>query len=224
MNSRIRTLLAGAACAAACTAALAVVPASTTAPANSVAVADNPMMGPPPSPEYVWMSGHWNSDAGQWKWTAGHWELPPSRSAVWVSGHWVPANGSWAWTNGAWNVAEAPQSPAMPPEPPGQPATGLEPGQGVPMPSTAAPGVPGQYGYNAGGQVPALYQQPVVTDYGPIDYSVGYPGYYWAGNSWAVYPGPFYLGLGWGRGFYGWGRGGYRGVRGFSSGHGGHFR
>jgi hypothetical protein len=173
--------------------------------------ADNPMVGPPPSNDYVWMSGHWNSEGGQWKWVAGHWDLPPNRNAVWVAGHWVQGSSGWAWMNGAWNVAEAPQSPGAPPAPPGQGAGQGAP-QGIPMPSTPAPNAQGQY-YSADGQVPVAYQGATVTDYGPIDYSTAYPGYYWTGAAWAwgIYPGPFYFGLGWGPGYYGGGRGYFRG-------------
>ena len=88
---------------------------------NPSAASDGVVAGPPPSPAYVWMTGHWNSENGQWKWISAHWELPPSRSAVWVGGHWVPQGGSWAWTNGAWSVGDSPQSQAGPPQPPGQP-------------------------------------------------------------------------------------------------------
>lgn len=220
MNSKIRIILSGAACIVA--GSLACLAPSTANAQTPGPAADSQMMGPAPSSAYVWMAGHWNSEGGQWKWLAGHWDLPPTRSAVWISGHWIQGGSGWVWMNGAWNVAEAPQSPAMPPQPPGEPSAAAgqngyqAPGQGMPMPSTAAPNVAGQYA--TGGQVPALYQPPTETYYPPIDYSSADPGYYWNGDGWAwgIYP-AFALGLGWwGPGFGGWGRGFY--GRGFGGG------
>jgi hypothetical protein len=214
MNSHTRFVLAG----AACIAAVAVVRSQSPVPqAYSAPQAESQTMGSPPSRDYVWMAGHWNSEEGKWKWAAGHWDLPPNRSAVWVPGHWIQGSSGWVWTNGAWNVGEAPQSPDAPPAPPGQnPDQAV--GQGVPMPSSPAPDVQGLY--SPQGQAPVAYQGETAVDYPPIDYSVGYPGYYWNGAAWAwgFYPGPFSFGLGWGPRFGGWGRGYYHG----GYGHGGH--
>jgi hypothetical protein len=182
---------------------------------SAAPAADTQVIGPAPSQAYVWMSGHWNSEGGQWKWMAAHWELPPSRSATWIAGHWISSGGNWVWVNGAWNIADEQQAQAGPPQPPGQDAAAA---QGVPMPSTPAPLVAGQYG-PGGVSTRAIDQPAVTTDYGPIDYSTGYypaygyPGYAYPGYAWAG--DPYYLGfpgiafgLGWGPGFVGWGRGG----------------
>lgn len=214
MNSKIQKALAGAACVMGFAIAPAVpvgaVPEGPPAATGAVA-------GPAPSPAYVWMSGHWNMESGQWKWVSAHWELPPSRSAIWVGGHWVSQGGSWIWVNGAWNVADMPQAEAGPPQPPGQPATQ---GQVVPAPSTPAPYLDGQYG--PGGVDRAIDQPPVTTDYGP-SYDVAYPGYSWTYDPWywGGYPWTY---LGWGPGFYGWWGGGAYGHWGHSgpSGRGGH--
>jgi len=220
MNSKTRIVLAGAAFMAACAMTRAQSPAVVAPQPNSMAAADNPMMGPAPSHDHVWMSGHWNSEGGQWKWVAGHWDLPPSRSAIWVAGHWIQGSGGWEWMNGAWNVAEAPQSPSAPPTPPGQDVS-----QGAPMPSTPAPNVQGEY-YAPDGQVPVADQGAMVTDYGPVDYSVVSPGYYWTGDAWAwgIYPGLFYYGVGWGPGYFGGGRGYFGGGRGYFRGSRGYVR
>lgn len=238
MNSKIRIVLAGVACAAGCALALADGPGSFAG--NRSPAVDVQAAGPAPSQAYVWMSGHWNSEASQWKWVSAHWELPPSRSATWVGGHWVSSGGNWVWMNGAWNIGDEQQAQAGPPQPPGQYAAAA---QGVPTPSTAAPYVDGQYQgqYGPGGVARAVDQPAGTTDYGPVDYSAayypayGYPGY--------AYPGygfvgdPFYwglpavaLGFGWGPGFRGWGRGGFAhgggffGRAGFAhGGGGGHF-
>lgn len=193
---------------------------------------------PPPSPSYVWMSGHWNSVSGQWTWVAAHWELPSARNALWIGGHWASQGGSWVWINGAWNVSESPQSQVSPPQPPSQ-ALAL---------STAAPSTPPPL-YDestaADGTVRGVQMIPMTTDYGPIDYSVVEPAYGWAGDPyWSTYPlywgypGAF-VGLGWGpayfdyyggRGYWGHGysgggvgwRGGDRGRGDGGRGRGGH--
>jgi hypothetical protein len=184
------------------------------------------------------MTGHWNSESGQWKWVAAHWELPPSRSAVWVGGHWISQAGTWVWSNGTWDVPNAAQTQAGPPQPPNQasPSNGqvaVTGNQAVPMPSTPAPYMYGEYG--PGGVDRAIDQQPATTDYGPAyDYEPDYPGYayawnydpwYWGGYPWGFIGG---MGLGYWGGYGHWGHGGFHGQgggRGGFSGHagGGHF-
>ena len=176
---------------------------------------------PPPAPSagYVWMGGHWDSDAGQWKWVAAHWELPPSSSATWIGGHWVPEAGKWTWVNGAWNVGDAQQAQSMPPQPPGSPGAMQDSPEQMVSPTSAAPYVDGEYG--PGGVTRAVDEGDVVTDY-PSGY---YP--YYAGDAWVGYPwywgGPF-LSVGLGGRFGGYGHHGYYGrgghVRG--GGFGGH--
>jgi YXWGXW repeat-containing protein len=216
MNSKFRTLMAGAACILGCMAA-------------GSAKADTANAGaPPPAPAagYVWMGGHWDSDAGQWKWVAAHWELPPSTSATWISGHWVPEGGKWSWVNGAWNVSDAQQAQSAPPQPPGSPGA-MQDGSGQfvsPSPTGAAPYVDGEYG--PGGVTRVVDQGEVVTDYGPVGYYPSYVGYAWDAYPW-YWGAPFFaVGFGGhfgGYGHYGYyGHGGYRGARGGSyGGHGG---
>ncbi len=228
MNSRIRIVLAGLACAVACAVAVADMPPPA---------ADVQISGPAPSQAHVWMSGHWNSEGGQWKWAAAHWELPPSRSAIWVVGHWAPSGGNWVWVNGAWSIAEEPQAQAGPPQPPG---TLAEAPQAGAMPGTPAPYVDGQLQaqYGPGGVVRQAYPVAGTTDYGPedaypayypaYDYSsYGYPAYGYPAYGWAGYPVYWGLpgvsfGFGWGPGFRGWGRGGYGYGHGGGRGFGGH--
>jgi hypothetical protein len=218
MNSRIRIVLAGAAC----------LVGTAMGFAQNAPAADNQVPGAAPSQGYVWMSGHWNSEGGQWKWIAAHWDLPPSRSATWVSGHWISSNGSWVWVNGAWNVNDAQQPQGGPPQPPGQYSQGAAQG-GVPTPASPAPYVDGQYQsqYGPNGVVRAIDQPASTTDYGTVDYSpayypgyaysdYGYPGYGWDGD-WGYWGFPgVALGFGFGPGYYGWG------GRGWGYGHGGY--
>ncbi len=222
MNPRTLITLAGSAC------VLALASPLSASAQNYPASPEAQASGAAPSPAYVWMGGQWNSEGGQWKWVAAHWELPPARNAVWVAGHWAPADGKWTWVNGAWNVGDAPQSQSAPPQPPGEPAPSqMQAGaQGVPMPSTPAPYIDGQYG--PGGVSRVIDQPPVTTDYGPVEYDAPayypsyYPGGYWAGDPWFWGAFPIgYLGFGWGHGYYG--RGGYHGGWGHGGwGHGGH--
>jgi len=185
-----------------------VVIAALGAPSRAAAQAPVPYAGsqeaaPAPSSAYVWMSGRWNMEAGQWKWLAAHWELPPTRSAVWIGGHWAPGNGAWVWVNGAWNVADAPQSQAAPP---------LPPGASIPVPSTPPPPLGASFYDNGVAQ-----GAPATTDYGPINYAVADPGYYGAADPyWDAYPWMWgypggYFGFGFGPAYFGYGRG-YRGY------------
>jgi hypothetical protein len=182
---------------------------------NAAPVAESQVPGAPPSPAYVWMSGQWNMEAGQWRWVGAHWELPPSRSAIWIGGHWAPVGGNWVWVNGAWNISDSLQSQAMPPQPPPAP---------MPVPSSPPPLLSNAYGNE--GTDPAV---PLTTDYGPIDYAASYPGNYWSGDPyWSSYPWDWgypgaYLGLGWGPAYFGYYRGG-RGYWGHGYGSGGYSR
>lgn len=221
MNSKIHMTLASAACVLGC--ALGPVVAHGASSDNPAAASDAVAAGPAPSAAHVWMTGHWVSEGGQWKWVMAHWELPPSTSATWISGHWVPQGASWVWANGAWSVGDPPQSNSVPPTPPGQaaqaPATA---GTYIPMPSTPAPVVYGEYGPD--GVERAIDQPPVTTDYGPVQYDSAYPGYYWTYDPWywGGYPWAYF---GWGAGFYGWGGGyahwGHSGYYGRGGGRGG---
>jgi hypothetical protein len=214
MNSKLKSLAAGFACAIA---TVAVARADMAPQAKEVQVS-----GPAPSQSQVWMSGHWNSEAGQWKWVAAHWEQPPSRSALWISGHWASNAGGWTWVNGAWNVTETSQSQEAPPQPPtagaSQPLQSEPSVIGSGMPSTPAPS-PYVDGEDGPGEVSRTVDDgAVVTEYGPTGYY--YPGYAtWAGYPW-FWDGAF-VGFGFG-GHYnhgGYFRGRGYGGRGYGGGH-----
>jgi hypothetical protein len=215
MNSITRILLAGAACALGCAFA-------STSFAEVATPGDAQVQGPAPSPSYVWMSGHWDSDGGQWKWVAAHWELPPAQSATWVAGHWVSQAGKWVWANGAWNVGESQQAQAGPPQPPVQAAPDGALSSPAPYTPAPSPYVEGEDG--PGGVSRVDTEGTVVTDYGPAVYSAypdygyayGYGGYPWLWDG-AI------IGFGFGPRFYGghYGYGGRGGRYGGSYG-GGH--
>jgi hypothetical protein len=233
MNSKTRVVLAGVAGIAGYSIAWASPPTPkiNSVTENPAAPANFQVMQPAPSTAYVWMTGHWNSEGGQWKWIAAHWDLPPAQSAIWVSGHWIAETSGWIWVNGAWNVAQAPQSSATPPQPPGQAPTGAngvsaQGSQILPLPSIQAPYLAVQY--PPGGQDAAINQPMAAADYSTGDYGYDsiYPGYYWDGDAWTWggYPGYFGFGQVWGYGGWGYGRGGRGSYRygGWGYGNGAH--
>jgi hypothetical protein len=192
MNSKTRVVLAGVAGIAGSLIGWAApaTPSTDSVTETPAASANFQVMQPAPSTAYVWMAGHWNSEGGQWKWIAAHWDLPPAQSAIWVSGHWIAGTSSWIWVNGAWNVAQAPQSSAEPPQPPGQAPSGAndvsaQGSQILPMPSTPAPYLTGQYPPE--GPDAPIAQPMAADDYSTGDYGYDsiYPGYYWDGDAWA---------------------------------------
>src|ERR1043166_4444879 len=73
-------------------AASAVGTAPTVPPAPIVdrplapAVADTP--GDQPSPQHVWVPGHWRWHEGAFVWETGHWELPPAADLIWHEPQW----------------------------------------------------------------------------------------------------------------------------------------
>jgi WXXGXW repeat (2 copies) len=70
----------------------------TAPPADQV---DDP--GPPPSPEHVWVTGHWHWEGGRWAWIHGHW-AGHRVGFAWVPGHWQPHHHKhvFVWVRGHW--------------------------------------------------------------------------------------------------------------------------
>ena len=170
MNIKASLSMIGTACALG--AVLCFSPRSAIAADAASSGASSQIADAPPSPAYVWMSGHWNSVGGQWQWVAAHWELPPARSAVWIAGHWAAVEGNWVWVNGAWNVTDAAQSPSAPPMPPAPGAT-LSNGA-LPTPSTPAPYISGSYG--PGGVVRSEDFTSTPVEGAPDEYVASNPG------------------------------------------------
>jgi hypothetical protein len=136
-----------------------------------------------PGPGYVWMAGHWSSQAHRWVWMAGHWELPPSPSALWVAGHWVQGNEGWVWVDGAWSVGSPPSRPGTepgtppPPVPPsGQGQPPAPPSSAVAVPSTPPPAPEMIDGTEVDATPPAPIVEYVAAS--------PYPGYVWVGGFW----------------------------------------
>jgi WXXGXW repeat (2 copies) len=55
-----------------------------------------------PSPNHVWIGGHYRYEGRHYVWEPGHWEAGPRSGAVWVSGHWRHSRHGWYWVDGHW--------------------------------------------------------------------------------------------------------------------------
>ncbi len=81
---------------------------ATAAPARRVYVRVGPpavrveVRGVAPSPNHVWISGHYRWDGDEYDWVLGHWEVRPRARAVWVDGHWKKGRHGWHWMPGHW--------------------------------------------------------------------------------------------------------------------------
>jgi hypothetical protein len=75
---------------------------------------------PRPSPQHIWVAGHWRWQEGSYAWIAPHWELPPIPNATWVEPRWEKRGNGYVLVGGYWD-----QPPA-----------------GTPSPATPAPSVP----------------------------------------------------------------------------------
>lgn len=60
------------------------------------------LVGPRPSPRYVWISGYWALRAGRNVWIAGHWEMPPRDRSVWEEPRWEHRGGGYVFIEGRW--------------------------------------------------------------------------------------------------------------------------
>ena len=55
-----------------------------------------------PSPQHVWVLGHWMWQNNRYAWMAGHWEVPPTTASVWVAPRWEPEGGAIRFYEGYW--------------------------------------------------------------------------------------------------------------------------
>lgn len=55
-----------------------------------------------PSPQYVWVAGHWDRTPDRWQWNAGQWVQPPFSNAYWVPGYWQHQGGQYVWEDAHW--------------------------------------------------------------------------------------------------------------------------
>lgn len=57
-----------------------------------------------PSPDHVWVNGHWQWAGASYAWVPGHWAARPHPHAAWVPGRWRARPRGWVWINGHWDT------------------------------------------------------------------------------------------------------------------------
>jgi hypothetical protein len=62
-----------------------------------------------PSPQHVWIGGHWAWRDSAHVWLPGHWALPPAAGYHWVHARWVNQGGQWVFYEGHWALNQPPQ-------------------------------------------------------------------------------------------------------------------
>ena len=55
-----------------------------------------------PSPQHVWIKGHWRYANRGYVWEAGRWAKPPRHGAMWVEPRWETRNGKYVFIEGSW--------------------------------------------------------------------------------------------------------------------------
>src|ERR1700676_3570731 len=79
---------------------------------STVIVAPNPpppqqaeVPPPAPTPEMVWMSGHWSWDpeTRAYVWVRGEYAAPPRPRAAWMPGRWIQRPEGWVCEDGRWD-------------------------------------------------------------------------------------------------------------------------
>jgi hypothetical protein len=71
-----------------------------------------------PSPNHLWIDGHWAWRGGGHVWVGGYWALPPAAGYVWEPARWVNEGGNWVFFEGHWRYEGAPAPAAAYYEPP----------------------------------------------------------------------------------------------------------
>jgi hypothetical protein len=69
-----------------------------------------------PSPQHVWVPGHWRWQEGAYVWVSAHWELPPVTNAAWVQPHWEAKGKGYVLVEGFWQDAAPAASAAAAPD------------------------------------------------------------------------------------------------------------
>ena len=94
--------------------------AQVVVPGVSVTVAPPPVRAEvrpmAPSPNHVWINGHWAWRRGAHVWMPGHYALPPGAGYRWVPARWVNEGGRYVFFEGHWAVTQ-PTSPTYVYEP-----------------------------------------------------------------------------------------------------------
>src|SRR3954470_15082566 len=96
-------------------AAAAIPEAPPVAPA--VPIVDKPLTpaandtpGDQPTPQHVWVPGHWRWLEGAYVWEAGRWDIPPAPNMTWMAPQWQPQGNGYILKEGFWDEAPAPNA------------------------------------------------------------------------------------------------------------------
>lgn len=110
-SPRFRTLaavvLAGVIGSTVVRAADAIAPAPMLEKPLSPAVGDQP--GERPSPQHVWVPGHWRWSEGAYVWETGRWDIPPVTNAVWNAPQWQKVPNGFVLKEGFWQEVDPTQ-------------------------------------------------------------------------------------------------------------------
>lgn len=55
-----------------------------------------------PTPNHVWVAGHWSWRVNRYEWVPGQWELPPSQGAVWIPPYYEREGNVYKFYEGYW--------------------------------------------------------------------------------------------------------------------------
>ena len=84
------------------------VPVAPTLPHNAVIkeplqpAASQEIIEERPSPQHVWIAGHWRWQDGRYAWIAGRWDLPPRANTVWIEPRWEQRGNGFVLAGGYW--------------------------------------------------------------------------------------------------------------------------
>src|ERR1035437_3795003 len=84
------------------------VPVAPTLPDNAVIkeplqpAASQEIIEERPSPQHVWIAGHWRWQDGRYAWIAGRWDLPPRANTVWIEPRWEKRGNGFVLAGGYW--------------------------------------------------------------------------------------------------------------------------
>jgi hypothetical protein len=78
-----------------------------------LAPAANDTPGEQPSPQHIWVPGHWRWSEGSYVWETGRWEVPPTPSVQWIAPQWQQQANGYTLREGYWQEADATQPVAQ---------------------------------------------------------------------------------------------------------------
>lgn len=156
---------------------------------------DEPIEMPPPrpevitaepSPDHVWISGHWERDPDTWTWIKGEWIKPPLLPVRWVPGHWRHELGQFRWAKGHWATSDGPGLVVMKPVPAPEAIEETVPA----APDAGSVWVPGEWSWNGGwAWVPGYYtvRPTPLSKWVPGHWQVGLLGKWkWTPAHWSL--------------------------------------